>query len=51
MFVFGLAAFSEGVFQVRTGRRNGALVALMVLAVAAMIYLGYAITSTVVPEH
>ena len=51
VFLFGLIASAAGVFQVRTGRRNATLAALMVLAVAGMLYLGYKVTSAVGSGH
>ena len=51
VFLFGLVALAAGVFQVSTGRRSRVSVTLMLLVVAAIIYLGYGILSTPVPEH
>ncbi len=40
VFIFGLVCVATGIFQVRTGRRNGIAVALLLLLVGLMIFLG-----------
>ena len=40
IFTFGLVCLATGIFQVRTGRRNMIAVALLLLLVGLMIFLG-----------
>jgi MFS family permease len=40
IFAFGLVCLATGVFQVKTGRRNMIAVALLLLLVGLMIFLG-----------
>jgi hypothetical protein len=40
IFVFGLVCLATGIFQVRTGRRNRIAVALLLLLVGLMFFLG-----------
>lgn len=44
VFVFGLVALAAGIFQIRRGRPNKILVAMLFLLVAIMIFLGRAVT-------
>ena len=51
VFVFGLAGLGASVRQVSTGRRSRTWMGLLLLALAAIVYLGYGILSGAVPER